>query len=196
MHSSGPCVLSFFGANSAWPQRLVAWCSVLQSKLKDLHPRMEWRCRYHNSDGIILAGLSHPHIVQVFGVITKNRLCPCTSSKLQALHHDQTRIDLGSNTKSLHNAGMRETRQNVRLQWESFQMPSWKKLFARSFDPAAVPHEPSQRPLTVSLKVLLSPEASSSRTRTKCHWNAHAGCSQLEPRHPPHPLRAAGNYPS
>lgn len=75
-------------------------------------------------------------------------------------------------------------------------MPSWKKLFARSFDPAAVPHEPSQKPLIVSLKVLLSPEASSSRTRTKCHWNAHAGCSQLEPRHPPHPLRAGGTYPS
>lgn len=51
-------MLSFFGANSAWPQQLVAWCPVQQSKLKDLHHRMEWRCRHHISDGIILAGLS------------------------------------------------------------------------------------------------------------------------------------------
>jgi hypothetical protein len=64
---------------------------------------------------------------------------------------------------------MRETRQNVPLQMRKLSDANLKKLFAQSFDPAAVPHEPSQKPLAVSLKALLSPEASSSRTRTECH---------------------------
>jgi len=87
--------------------RYSGWVKPLSKKLFS-----DWHLKAFSLEASILTGLSHPHIVQGFGVTTKIYSCLIMVKGLKFRACAWTQTVLSNNTKYLHNVGMRETCQD------------------------------------------------------------------------------------
>jgi hypothetical protein len=87
--------------------RCSGWVKTSNKKLFSA-----WHLKAFSWQANILTGLSHPRIVQGFGVTTKIYSCLIIVKGLDFRACAWTQTVLSNNTKYLHNVGMRETCQD------------------------------------------------------------------------------------